>query len=102
MRWLKKFTGTNQTPTKVQLVYEGKAATATRAMIAENRHFPVLELTFILRNRSEDPRSKELVDEVKIYLDLEDANKFANQLLASIQAATPRLPRGASSGPWGE
>jgi len=83
----------------VRLTYEGKSTTTTRAMKAENRYFPVIEVkTKLGENRSSEEHEK--IDELVIYYDLETAVLLANELLAAIAVATPQMPRSASRIPW--
>lgn len=87
---------------KVRLVFEGKAVVATRAMRAENRHFPVIEVKMEFRQPVKDPRGELQIDEMVAYLDLEDATKLLGDLMHAVQAATPRIPRGAGTYQFGE
>lgn len=92
---------------RLRLVYEGKAATATRAVNAENRYFPVIELKFKIRGiRSADTHGvgedSELdkIEELVMYLDLEDASGLAGSLVHAISSATPEIPGQSRRIPW--
>lgn len=88
-----------------RIVLEGLKGVAARAMLAENRHFPVIETKFdISRTRDEtdvsDPELRD-VKEVVVYLDLHEASEYAQSLLNAIAAATPQLPRMPYQSPFG-
>lgn len=86
---------------KNQLTFEGPQVTATRAMRADNRHFPVIEVRLKSKQAKESGRGEQ-VEEVIFYLDLEDAMKLYGQMGNSISAATPRIPRPAGHYQYGE
>ena len=87
---------------KVELVFEAAVATATRAMRAENRHFPVIETRFQVARARNEEGSRAKLDEVVFYLDLDAAVALHAQLTHSLQAAIPSIARGAGSYQYGE
>lgn len=66
---------------------EGIKATATRAMYAGHESFPYIQMTF----------KQQYGEDYIVTLPLSEASKFTQQLLNSIQAATPKIPRPAAN-----
>lgn len=79
--------------------FQGNVATATRALYMGKKEMPRIELKFEVKGR--DPKG-EVVDEITIELDAWEASKFGDQIIASIQAAVPGIPRGAGRYAFGE
>jgi hypothetical protein len=77
-------------------------ATATRAIIDIHGHhkMPNIHLFFEFRTPREDGVTGDIIDNVEVEMDIWEAGKFASQLLASLDAATPRVPKGNQRIPW--
>ena len=107
LRWIKKITVGNLANAKAkdyrnQLRFEAKLATAVRAVRAENRYFPVIEATMKMKTPRTDGVTGEVVDEIIVLMELEDASRFASQMIHAVDAAMPRRPRAASRTMYGE
>ena len=88
---------------RVDLVYEGKVKSVTRAMRSDNRYFPVVEVNLdFLAPRSNSSGEIERLDGATIYLDIEDALKLYEGLGHTLSAAIPRMPRPAGHYQYGE
>jgi hypothetical protein len=89
-RWIERISGRKIT----RLAFETKTASAARTVVADGDRtgFPHIESIFVLRTPASDARSGEHIDEVRMYMTLEDASKYAQDLISAIQAATPRIP----------
>ena len=87
---------------KTELVYEGKVGTAVRAMRSDTRYFPVIESRFQLRGALNENGAKEELDEIVLYMDLEDMIQYHRDLTAALQASVPRISQGAGRYQYGE
>ena len=94
MRWFTKRDKKNT------LHFAALSSTATRALLDGHNKLANIHLTFKLRTPREDGVTGEIIDEIEVELDLFEASKFASQLLASLDAASPKVPRGAARIPW--
>lgn len=97
-RWLEKLSSGRYK----RLTFEAKTATAVKAVVqvGDQTGFPHIEFGFVLTSPSEDSRTGEIVDDVRIYMNLEDSSRFIQQALHAIQAATPAMPRPAYNSPF--
>lgn len=102
MRFMKKLTDAAGKKRQV-LVLQGEQAIASRGMYntAYGEKRPVVNVLFTVK-QARDGRTGEIIDGVELELSLEEANKFASDLLATIDAIMPRRARGAIRVPWGE
>lgn len=96
----KKFFG-RAAETLKHMILQGTEGTATRAIYTGHREIPKIEVCFKVPH-SKDPRTGESFDAIEIEMDLWAATDFAQQLLNSISAATPQMPRPASRTMYGE
>ena len=87
---------------KRELVYEGKVGTAVRAVRSDTRYFPVIESRFQLREALNEDGAKERLEEIVLYMDLEDMIQYHRDLTAALQASVPSISRGAGSYQYGE
>lgn len=89
-RWLERLTRGKYR----RLVFEAKTVTATRVLTSDRpNEYPMIEMTFVMTSPTEDRRTGEILDEVRILVRLDIASQFGQQLVTSIEAATPRVPR---------
>lgn len=97
-RWLERLTGGRYK----RMVFETKTVTATKAVIQDGDRtgFPHIEVSFMFESPIVDKRTGEMVDEMRTYLTLAEASKLTQQMLNSISAATPRIPRPAANSPF--
>lgn len=94
-RWFKR-------SKKNRLTFDGAVTTVTKGVLAENRHWPVAEVKFVVKNRDVDGVTGEVVDEVVFHMDQEDAIKLYGQLGHTLSVIVPQLPRRAGSYQFGE
>ena len=90
-RWFKR-----DKDQKNRLVCQSIDSTATRVMFDSTRpesKLGVIVAYFTLKTPREDGITGTIIDKVEVEMDLWEANKFAAQLLASIEAATPRAAK---------
>lgn len=97
MRWLTK-RGNKKNTLHVSAI----KSSATRAMIdvVSQSKMPNIHLFFEIRTPREDGVTGEIIDSIEVEMDIWEAGKFGAQLLASLDAATPRVPRGNQRIPW--
>lgn len=89
-RWFETITGGRYK----RLVFEAETATSTKAVVqtGDTTGFPHIELDFVMTSPDPDRRTGEIIDQVRIYLTLDQAITLDRQLHASVLAATPRVP----------
>jgi hypothetical protein len=87
---------------KVVVTLQGLTGTATRAMYdtVSGSKMPVIVSYFELRTPGRDPKDGEQFTRVEVEMDLYEANAYASQLMAAIDAAMPRRARGRIDVPW--
>ena len=87
---------------KNRLVMQAIEASATRVMFdtVTQSKMGVIVCYFDLKTPREDGVTGVIIDRVEVELDLWEANKFASQLMAAIDAALPRRATGAKQIPW--
>lgn len=97
MRWLKKRGQKNTLHVSVL------KSTATRALYDTSGHSKLanIHLFFEIRSPREDGVTGEIIDSIEVEMDIFEASKFGAQLLASLDAATPKIPRGNQRIPFG-
>lgn len=98
VRWFEKLTG----GAYKRLVYQARTATAAKAVmqVGDNTGFPHIEFNFVLTMPSEDGREGRVIDDVRIYMTLDEASKFTQHAIHALDAATPRQPRPARNSPY--
>jgi len=97
-RWFKR-----DQDQKNRLVCQALTATSTRVMFDSSHpeaKLGVIVSYFELRTPRTDGITGTIIDRVEVEMDLWEANKYAEQLLASIEAAMPRQARGMKRIPW--
>lgn len=85
---------------KHRLVFQAKKTMVVRAMLNTERHENVIVATFKLRTPRTDGITGEIIDEVQIEMDVWEANEFAGDLMAALDAAMPTRRRAAARIPW--
>jgi len=87
---------------KHRLVLQALTATATRVMFdtVTQSKMGVIVATFKLTTPKVDGVTGIVIDQVEVEMDLWEANKFASQMMAAIDAALPRRATGARQIPW--
>ena len=96
-RWFKR-----DQDSKNRFVVRGIQATATRVMFDQitQSKMGVIVTTVELESPRTDGTTGTVFDRIEIELDLWEANKYASQLLAAIDAAMPSRAMGARKIPW--
>jgi hypothetical protein len=101
MRSIKQFIDGVSGKTKQRLILQGEQTIVSRGMydtVTESK-YPVVQVKFQVK-QAQDGKTGEHIDEVEIELDLFAANKFASDLLATIDACMPRRATGARRVPF--
>lgn len=83
------------------MVLQGEVGTATHAVYAGAHEIPKVLVAFKVRH-GRDPKSKEQFDAIEIEMSLQEAIRFNQQLIHSVDAATPHRPKGAGNYQFGE
>ena len=86
---------------KQTMVLQGEVGTATRALYMGQGQIPNIEFTFKVRHGYHEGQKEEF-DEVTIEMDAIAANGLARDLLSALEAALPRVARGAQHTQYGE
>lgn len=100
MRWFKR-----DKDQKNRLVVSALTSTATRVMFDSTNptnKLGVIMAYFDLKSPREDGVTGQIIDRIEVEMDLWQANKFVDQMYASIEAAMPRRGGPARHIPWGE
>ncbi len=85
----------------VHMQLQGTEATATKAVYMGARELPRIVAAFKVPH-SRDPKSGQGFDAIEIEMDLYAAVDFLQQLIHTVDAATPHRPRGAGQYQFGE
>jgi hypothetical protein len=86
---------------KQTMVLQGQFGKAAKAVYEGRGQMPSIEMQFKIRHGYDKVRGEEF-DEVIIEMDALEANDFARELLAALNAALPQVARGTQRTQYGE